>query len=210
MPHLVLLGDSIFDNAAYVQKDFDVASQLRLYLAKEWTVTLLAADGSTTLDLHVQLSRIPSDATHLILSVGGNDALRELPFLQEEAQTNSGAITRLAALIGEFKARYQSALDKMLLTGLPLALCTIYHPRFPDFVFQLISETVLANFNDVIITRAIEAKLPVLDLRQISVEAKDFSNTIEPSELGGKKIASAIARLFHDHDFGSRKTVISG
>jgi hypothetical protein len=32
-------------------------------------------DGSTTDDVHRQLRRLPKDAAHLIVSVGGNEAL---------------------------------------------------------------------------------------------------------------------------------------
>jgi hypothetical protein len=45
MPHIVLLGDSIFDNAAYVPGEPPVIEQLRAHLPKNWQATLLAVDG---------------------------------------------------------------------------------------------------------------------------------------------------------------------
>ena len=40
-----------------------------------WTTTLAAVDGSQADDVAAQVSGVPSDATHLVLSVGGNDAI---------------------------------------------------------------------------------------------------------------------------------------
>src|SRR3954451_4297654 len=75
MPHLVLLGDSIFDNGAYTDGGPDVVSQTRNLLPTGWTASLLAIDGSTTGDVAQQVAGLPADTTHLVLSVGGNDAL---------------------------------------------------------------------------------------------------------------------------------------
>ena len=63
MPHVVLLGDSIFDNGAYTQGDPDVVTQLRPVLPKGWAATLLAVDGARTDDVPAQLSRLPDDAS---------------------------------------------------------------------------------------------------------------------------------------------------
>ena len=76
MPHVVLLGDSVFDNAAYVGAGPDVVQQLRTVLPDVWQATLLAVDGHVIADVPRQLGRLPNSATHLVVSVGGNDALR--------------------------------------------------------------------------------------------------------------------------------------
>jgi len=73
--HVVLLGDSIFDNGAYTRGEPDVARHLRSLLPPDWKVTLAAADGSTTADLAKQLDALPRDVTRGVLSVGGNDIL---------------------------------------------------------------------------------------------------------------------------------------
>jgi len=67
MPHVVLLGDSIFDNASYVPPGLAVIDQLRASLPAEWTATLPAIDGALVADVHEQIDRLPRDATHLIL-----------------------------------------------------------------------------------------------------------------------------------------------
>ena len=73
--HIVLLGDSIFDNAAYVGDEPDVIARLRAILLPGWAASLCAVDGIVAAQLPTQISRIPLDATHLVLSLGGNDAL---------------------------------------------------------------------------------------------------------------------------------------
>jgi hypothetical protein len=66
--HIVLRGDSIFDNRAYTEGGPDVISQVQELLALGSHATLLGVDGSTTEDIPSQAQRIPSDATHLVLS----------------------------------------------------------------------------------------------------------------------------------------------
>jgi hypothetical protein len=46
MTHIILLGDSIFDNAAYVAGGPDVVRQLREILPSGWRAALNALDGA--------------------------------------------------------------------------------------------------------------------------------------------------------------------
>jgi hypothetical protein len=47
--HVVLLGDSIFDNAAYTGREPDVITHLRRLLPNGWQATLCAVDGKIAL-----------------------------------------------------------------------------------------------------------------------------------------------------------------
>jgi hypothetical protein len=67
MSHVVLLGDSIFDNRVYVAPEPDVRHQLQAQLGAAWGVTLLAFDGHVTADVKRQLQRMPEGATHLAI-----------------------------------------------------------------------------------------------------------------------------------------------
>src|SRR3954469_14402874 len=69
---VVLLGDSIFDNKAYVGSGPDVVAQLRASLPRGWQASLAAVDGAVTGDIARQLGRVPGDASHLVVSIGGN------------------------------------------------------------------------------------------------------------------------------------------
>jgi hypothetical protein len=79
--HVDLLGDSVFDNGAYVERDRpDVAGQVWSQFPGCPEVTLLATDGHYISDVPRQMERLPGSATQLFLSVGGNDGLRYLDY----------------------------------------------------------------------------------------------------------------------------------
>jgi lysophospholipase L1-like esterase len=192
--HVVLLGDSIFDNAAYVGGAPDVVRQLRGALPDGWRATLLALDGAVTDNVAGQVRQLPSDATLLVVSAGGNDALGEAWLLSEPARSVGEAIGRLAEAQARFAARYRAMLETVLQPGIPTALCTIYDANFPPPEGRVIT-AALSLFNDVITRAAFLRHLPLIDLRLICAEPADYANPIEPSEQGGAKIASAIARF---------------
>ena len=193
--HVVLLGDSVFDNAAYVAGGPDVVRQLRSALPHDWRATLVAVDGATVSSLPSQMRRIPADASHLVVSVGGNDALRDEGTLHGPARSVAEGLMRLAAIRDRFAAAYRDMLDGLLATGLPVAACTIYDPRFVDRLRQDLAVAGLALFNDAILRAAFTRGLPVLDLRLVCDEDADYANPIEPSVQGGAKIAAVIARM---------------
>jgi hypothetical protein len=191
--HVVLLGDSVFDNAAYVAGGPDVAAQLRRSLPPGWQAKLGAVDGAVASDVRAQLARTPAGATHLVISAGGNDALRAEAILSERVGSVADGLGRLALARERFGEAYQAMLEPILARGLPVAVCTIYDPRFPDRLRQRLAVAGLALFNDVIIRQAIIHRISVLDLRLVCDEDADFANPIEPSVQGGGKIATAIA-----------------
>jgi hypothetical protein len=193
MPHIVLLGDSIFDNAAYTAGGPDVVSQVRELLPSGWTASLLAVDGHGTEDVSSQLARRPADATHLVLSVGGNDALSHGDLLTRPARSAAEVFTLLANAAGEFEERYRRLVASLIQTGLPLTVCTIYNGNFPDRDFQRIASTALSSFNDAILRIGFERRLTIIDLRLVCDQPADYGNPIEPSSVGGSKIARAIA-----------------
>src|SRR5437764_15458406 len=77
MTHIALLGDSVIDNKAYVGAGPDVAEQVRMLAPKEWRVARLAVDGALSSSVLRQLDSLSTEATHLVISAGGNDALGE-------------------------------------------------------------------------------------------------------------------------------------
>ncbi len=193
MPHLILLGDSIFDNARYVPGEPDVVRQVQAVLPEGWRATLLAVDGATTNSLASQLKRLPSDATHLVISMGGNDALGASHILYAQVPNVAEAVRRLGEAQARFAADYEAALERAVATGLPTAVCTIYDtPPRPE---QSIIRTALALFNDMITRAAFSRGLPLIDLRLLLNEEADYANPIEPSERGGEKISRVIVEF---------------
>lgn len=208
MGHILLLGDSIFDNAAYVAGGLDVIAQLRERLPAGWRATLRAVDGSILRDVKNQLHPASEEDAILIVSAGGNDALGHVEILYEGARSFADVLARLAEIGDRFEHNYSTMLRAVLDQGRPTALCTIYYPRFPEPAMQKLAVTALTVFNDVILRAAFMAGLPLLDLRLICNEEGDYANPIEPSSRGGAKIADAIVRLVSEHDFRHRRTEV--
>ncbi len=205
--HAVLLGDSIFDNAAYTQGAPDVVTHLRAAL-RPGRAELLAQDGSVCDEIRAQLPQIPGDASHLFLSAGGNDAIGASDVLWQSATTVGEGLFQVAQAASEFETRYARLLDAALEKELPLVVCTIYNPSFSDAAQQAVGVAGLCFWNDAIIRQARARGLPLLDLRAVCTEPRDFSNEIEPSSQGGLKIARAIAELLDKHEFLVPRTVI--
>src|SRR3954453_19430156 len=114
MSHVVLLGDSIFDNGRYVPDRPPVVEQVRRGLPVGWKATLVAVDGHTVEDIALQLPRVPADATHLVLSIGGNDALGASSLLHERAGTVGAGLAILSQTVTEFRDGYQAMLKDVL------------------------------------------------------------------------------------------------
>ncbi len=207
MSHVVLLGDSIFDNAPYVPDRPPVIEQVRRGLPTGWKATLVAVDGHTVEDMAVQLPRIPADATHLVMSIGGNNALMASGLLGEPAATVGDALATLAVAIGEFRDSYIQMLAQVRERGLPVSVCTIYD-AIPTL--EVAARAALTGFNDVITRAAFTAGIPLIDLRVICTHPDDYSplSPIEPSVVGGAKIADVICRLLTSHDFATGRTTI--
>lgn len=208
--HIHLLGDSVFDNAAYVGGQPDVIARLRSHLPGGWKARLLAQDGATTRDIPDQLAQLAPEATHLVMSIGGNDALMRQDLLDTPVRSSAEALDRLALAVREFEASYRRALEACLRRRLPLVICTIYHGNFPDPGYRQRVAFALAGFNDVIIRLALENRLRVLDLRQICRRPEDYANPIEPSSLGGDRIARAIVRTLAETDAPRRGALLLG
>ncbi|MFL6209818.1 MAG: GDSL-type esterase/lipase family protein [Pyrinomonadaceae bacterium] len=206
MKHIVLLGDSIFDNATYVKGGLDVITHLRQQISSEWKATLRAVDGSLVEDVRRQTLNLPDDATHLVVSVGGNNAILNADILQQPARSSAEVLNTLADVASAFEAQYHEMLHTVLSLQKPTAVCTIYYPRMPEPLVQKIAVAALTIFNDVIIRQALLAGVPLIDLRLVCNEDADYANEIEPSETGGGKIAKAVVRLVSEHEFASRRT----
>lgn len=204
MGHVVLLGDSIFDNASYVQGGPSVVDHLRKRLPEGWKATLAAVDGAVVDDVRAQFKSIPSDATHLVLSAGGNDALGVSGLVRHgPSDSFAHVLVTLHSIQAEFQQSYRRLLDGLLALQRPLAVCTIYD-AIP--ILEPAEYAGLCLFNDVILREAFRKKLPVVDLRLVCPHAGCYAavSPIEPSVEGGGRIADALARLLEEEgDFAA-------
>ena len=225
MKHIILAGDSIFDNRLYVKSgEPDVIKQLESLLAKGDKATLLAVDGAEIKDVEEHLENRPGDATHLFISAGGNDGLSMLDSLRDPVSSMGEGFLKFNPIRQDFEKKYSKMLRQALKVGLPTAVCTIYHPRLESTNFERMAGFIppgvapsdaqkivmngLSIFNDIIFQEAVKSGVPIVDLRIIFNEDRDFANPIEPSMLGGAKMTKVIKRVAYEHDFSLKNTVV--
>jgi hypothetical protein len=95
-----------------------------------------------------QLARLPGDASHLVLSVGGNDALLEAGVLEERARSVGAVLDKLAAVRDRFHHKYRAMLAELRERKLAAAVCTIYDARFPEPERRRRATVALTVIND--------------------------------------------------------------
>ncbi|MEM7179303.1 MAG: SGNH/GDSL hydrolase family protein [Spirochaetota bacterium] len=218
--HVVLCGDSIFDNANYVEKgELDVLGHLQQLQKNTGNqASLLAVDGDVCLDVLQQVKQLPGDTSHIFVSAGGNDALGFMGVLTESYASNEELFLAIANIQIQFRERYVKMLEGVLALKLPTIVCTVYNPRYnlPDPTTgiaskfmqtkQKILSALLSLFNDVIIQEASMRNFSLIDLRAICNTDADFANPIEPSTIGAEKLAAKILQVLSEHDFADVST----
>ncbi len=163
------------------------------HVARLELVQELQAHGFTLSAIERYVARIPDDATHLVVSAGGNDALGHSGLLDRPARSSAEVLGWLADAVGDFARRYRAMLTAVLARGLPTTVCTVYNGNLGAPLARP-AAAALAVFNDAIQQLATELALAVIELRRVCTEPADYANPIEPSVQGGGKIARAIAR----------------
>ena len=223
MNKIYLLGDSIIDNAVYVKKnEKDVVSHLiSMYKGNpQIKINNRAVDGHTMRDLlDTQLSDEGLDeATHIVMSIGGNDLLQKISFLQmtsklsevmdKDARIGKWGVRELNPsrnkvfeetyfeIIKPMQQEYESIVANLSNYRAKLLLCTVYEgdlvdsDEFSDVLYS--SKTMLSIFNDLVYRTAQKYNGDVLELRDIFISSEDYANPIEPSHIGGEKLAKSI------------------
>jgi lysophospholipase L1-like esterase len=223
--NIVLLGDSIIDNRSYVlEGELDVTAHLKkLYLDQpDVSITNNAVDGDTMYDLeynHLDTSDV-KEASHIIVSIGGNDLLHNISFLQRTSELSEvmGKDARIGKwgarelnptrnkvfeetyfeIIKPFTKQYETIVANLSNHRAKLLLCTVYEGDLVDSdEFSDVnnsSKTMVSLFNDIVYRTANKYSADVLELREIFVRSEDYANPIEPSHIGGGKLAKAMKR----------------
>jgi lysophospholipase L1-like esterase len=190
--HIVLLGDSIFDNGPYTAGGPAVIDHLRAGLPPGQAATLLAVDGHMVEDVPFQLRKTPGGATHFFLSVGGNDALEHVELLSHRVDTAGHGLALLGRAAEEFADAYQGLLDYLVRELSWLQVCTVYNGNFGAEA-PMVSAAVRL-FNDAIQRAANRRGLAVVELRDLLNRPEHYANPIEPSVEGGRVLAEELLR----------------
>ena len=223
MSKVALLGDSIIDNKVYVGPgEFSVLEHIELLSDLEFSQ--IALDGDTTVEvLYNQLEKLEETSDFNVLSIGGNDLLEHLHLLVDPINKNT--FSRNLEIMNEFiepiKERYEKIVEYLSKKEGKLLLCTVYNGDFErddghetfegdeGFIFGIgdllkgkqEAATVIARvFNDVVYSTGKKFGVDVLELREIFTDSIDYANPIEPSHVGGAKLAENILKWIKSHD----------
>ena len=197
---ITLFGDSIIDNGVYVgSEELSVLQHLQ-QRRPDRIFEQRAVDGDTTADV-LSNQLVDRHSGIGVLSIGGNDLLQNMRLLAtEDRVTPMELFESLGAVADGFTDRYQSILS--MLRG-PCLVMTIYNPSFqrdPAMThLQRSCEMVVGMFNDIIQQLVRQHDKDLLELRDIFVEESDYANPIEPSHIGGGKLADAIIEWVEKH-----------
>lgn len=192
--HVVLAGDSIFDNDTYVPDGPSVLDQLRQSVPPGWRASKVAVDGDVINDVRRQIKALPADATDLVVSVGGNDALGHSAILSQ-VRTPNDLLRVMQGPLADFRGKYATMLDLLTPISVRLQVCTIYTAiPFAEPLFRAYAPAAIGAFNNVILGEAAARGVNVLRIDQVCVDADDYSDLspIEPSAKGGRKIVDLI------------------
>jgi hypothetical protein len=195
---LVLLGDSILDNAPYTGAEPCTTQHLQRLLP-DWTVRILALDGAIMADIPSQLDDLESRASIAVLSIGGNDVLQHLDVFESRQVKSDELLHRLVRIADDFEKEYLTTARSVATQADRTVLCTIYEVQLEPWQLADLARVPLALLNDRIIRIAAQLGLEVLELRSVCTDPDDFVMQIEPSARGAAKIARAIADVALDN-----------
>ena len=189
---IVLLGDSIFKNDSYVSDGKSVE-----FLLKEKTnkkIYMYAENDALINDVYLQLNKLSIDlnspSTTIFLSVGGNDILEKYV----ESSNENVPDDYIYTIFKSYKTLVKSIQTKM--NKCNIVLVDIYYPNNKTYSHF---KPLLEKWNNLLDSYASDKKNnidKVIKISEVLTKPEDFTRDIEPSEIGGEKIAGII-HLIH-------------
>jgi hypothetical protein len=184
----ILLGDSIFQNDAYVS-DGKSINNLLLERTNGKSICL-AVDHSKIVDIYDQVLKIPdnlnSSSTTIFLSAGGNDILNH--YVDDNNDITNKTI------LGTIFAAYKNVI-KSIKNKIPNANIVLLDIYYPENITYKQYHPIIKEWNEMIYNYARESKnniKGVLKISGILTKSDDFTLGIEPSSIGSQKLVEAI------------------
>jgi len=186
-PYIILLGDSILKNNSYVS---DGKSVENILAEKNVNVSCFAEDHAKIVDIYSQIDKIPIDMnnpnTFIFLSAGGNDILSYYVD-QGHDITDSSFLT---PMLSAYKKLVKSIQNRM-----PQSKIILLDVYYPDNLKFKQYHSIIKEWNNMLYDFANNPANNIYGVIRISnslTSSEDFSFGIEPSSIGGKKIANLI------------------
>jgi hypothetical protein len=178
--NLILLGDSILKNNAYVNPTYSVEYLLKQHNAQQ-EVFCLAKDGAGIATVYKQLANIPdrlnTNESVIFLSIGGNDLLQRNSNVDVLLEQYITFVNDLQLKCGQCK----------------ITLLNLYIP--PNLKNSLLRNKI-QQWNRLLKEYALKNNMVLIPLDTLLYEPNDFVDNYEPSEIGGMKIVKALLYKF--------------
>lgn len=208
MPTIVLLGDSSFNNVKYAPQGASILELLRTRLPEGLKAVSRALDGNSILDVYAQANKLPSEASHLFVSVGMTDAMKHEGIFFKKNVNAIAVFEQLYTIREGFRDKYEAMVRNLLNLRLPLTVSTLFSPSPPNQNMRHALSAGMAVFNDAILDSARAFGLPVLDMQSLVRAPGDYADPMHPSAGAGARIAERIAAIATGHDFPAGRTVL--
>ena len=178
---IILLGDSILNNNSYVKNGYAVDELLIKMCSTNPNINIVnyAREDSTISDVYTQLTHLDDIDYNLeyiiFLSVGGNNIL-------ENYNDVNSILENYKKLIDTIKTKLPAS---------KLFVLNLYYTYDVKYVKlnHIVDKWNLLLYNYVAYSSLISG---IVDINKLITSPKDLTFKIEPSELGGEKIASKI------------------
>lgn len=177
---IILIGDSILNNTNYILNEGESVPDL--IKAGHSDTYVFAKDEAVISDCNSQIEEIPqdnnTDKTYIFVSAGGNNILNS---------RNNMSKSIIDSLFQQYSTLIYSLMSKFPNTN--IYILSLYYPLDSQFnnLYPFITQ-----WNSMLFEFAETNKLKVIYTNKLLTEPEDFTNSVEPSEAGGKKIADAI------------------
>ena len=182
----ILLGDSVLNNSVYVPDGNRVAQLIQNITTGQ--VLCLAKDSSVISSVYGQITKIPdslkTNNTNILLSVGGNNIL------------NEDLKTLTSDVLNSIFSKYTTLVDTIQSSApnSQIILFDIYCPdKYHDY-YSIVQQwnTLLYNY---VLQNNLKINLKLFKISSILTSPDDFTNDIEVSASGGKKIISNLQQM---------------
>ena len=186
---IILMGDSILDNKIYVEKS--VVDNIRENISNSKDKLIcIAKDNSTIEDMIVdQLPRLNQEdnnkQTYIFVSVGGNDILQQIVY-RDASHVESDTLKNICDTYDNCVKQLVTKMNKS-----HVVLLTVYYPHSTYYKNYV---SYIQEWNKQVKEIANKYHCRGLDVSDFMKDKTDFTYGIEPSNIGGKKIADNIIK----------------
>jgi len=188
--HVVLIGDGLGDLGRVQQQEpGTLEGKLMPGRRDAWTLTVLLADQVVKSSHEFNF---PADATHVVISIEGNHAIRESGLLAGKPDSMEEGLARLSYAADQFENKVEALIRAAQETRLPTVICSMWPPRYPEPTHQRAAVAALGIFNSRILRCAVDARISLVDLRRVCSEQQDYADQTMLSRSGLQKAANLI------------------